>query len=97
MRLSFKEDKVMEPIKSTYEAWVMMDDQCMVISEEEYKTPQELIEAMLQKGYTIEGMKENNFTCTKVLSDGECWLEALEDYDYTENNDSDMGKNELEL
>ncbi len=68
--------------KTVYEAWVMMDEDGVI--SEEYKTPQEVIKAMLQKGYTIEGMKENHFTCTKVLADSECWLEALEDYDYTE-------------
>lgn len=67
---------------AVYETWVMMDEDGVI--SEEYETPQEVIKAMLEKGYTIQGMKDNNFTCTKVLADSECWLEALEDYDYTE-------------
>lgn len=65
---------------NTYEAYVMMNADNDVITEE-YGTPEEAI-AELEEKYTIEEMHEAGFTCNKLLCDGKCWLECLEEVDY---------------
>lgn len=65
---------------NTYEAYVMMNADSDVITEE-YDTPEEAI-AELEEKYTIEEMHEAGFTCNKLLCDGKCWLECLEEIDY---------------
>jgi hypothetical protein len=65
---------------NTYEAYVMMNADNDVITEE-YDTPEEAI-AELEEKYTIEEMHEAGFTCNKLLCDGKCWLECLEEVDY---------------
>lgn len=65
---------------NTYEAYVMMNADNDVITEE-YDTPEEAI-AELEAKYTIEEMHEAGFTCNKLLCDGKCWLECLEEVDY---------------
>ena len=62
---------------NTYEAYVMMNADNDVITEE-YDTPEEAI-AELEEKYTIEEMHEAGFTCNKLLCDGKCWLECLEE------------------
>ena len=65
---------------NTYEAYVMMNADNDVITEE-YDTPEEAI-AELEEKYTIEEMHEAGFTCNKLLCDDKCWLECLEEVDY---------------
>ena len=65
---------------NTYEAYVMMNADNDVITEE-YDTPEEAI-AELEAKYTIEEMHEAGFTCNKLLCDGKCWLECLDEIDY---------------
>lgn len=65
---------------NTYEAYVMMNADNDVITEE-YDTPEEAI-AELEEKYTIEEMHEAGITCNKLLCDGKCWLECLEEVDY---------------
>ena len=65
---------------NTYEAYVMMNADNDVITEE-YDTPEEAI-AELEEKYTIEEMHEAGFTCNKLLCADGCWLECLEEVDY---------------
>ena len=65
---------------NTYEAYVMMNADNDVITEE-YDTPEEAI-AELEEKYTIEEMHEAGFTCNNLLCEGGCWLECLEEVDY---------------
>lgn len=65
---------------TNYETWVMMNSDNDVITEE-HDSPEEAVGEMLGK-YTIEEMHENGFTLNKVLSDGKCWLECLDEIDY---------------
>ena len=65
---------------SNYEAWVMMDTENGVISEE-YDTPEEVL-AEMQKKYTIEEMHKNGFTLNKLLCSDEQWLECLDEIEY---------------
>jgi len=69
-----------EIMNNTYEAWVMMDSELAVVSEE-HDTPEEVLVEMMEE-YTIEEMHEAGFTCNKLLCDGKCWLECLEEVDY---------------
>lgn len=65
---------------ANYETWVMMNSDNDVITEE-CGSPEEAISEMLGK-YTIEEMHKNKFTLNKLLSDGKCWLECLDEIDY---------------
>lgn len=65
---------------ANYETWVMMNSDNDVITEE-YDSPEGAVDEMLGK-YTIEEMHENGFTLNKVLADGKCWLECLDEIDY---------------
>ena len=67
-------------MENTYEAWVMMNADNDVITEE-YDTPEEAV-AELEEKYTIEEMHEAGFTCNKLLCDDKSWLECLEEVDY---------------
>lgn len=67
-------------MNNTYEAWVMMDTENGVVSEE-HNTPEEVI-AEMQEKYTIEEMHENGFTLDRLLCSDNCWLECLEEIDY---------------
>lgn len=64
----------------TYEAWVMMDSDNGVITEE-YETPDEAI-AELSIKYSIDEMHEAGFTCNKLLCNKDTWLECLDEIDY---------------
>ena len=63
-----------------YKAWVMMDNECGVISEE-HDTPDAVLSEMQQK-YTIEEMHENGFTLNQLLCSDQQWLECLDEIDY---------------
>jgi len=69
-----------EIMNNTYEAWVMMDSEIAVVSEE-HDTPDEVLVEMMEE-YTIEEMHANGFTLNKLLCDGKCWLECLDEIDY---------------
>ena len=55
---------------NTYEAYVMMNADNDVITEE-YDTPEEAISELEEK-YTIEEMHEAGITCNKLLCDDKC-------------------------
>lgn len=61
------------------EKWCVMDNECYVVGEETYSTVDELFNNFLGN-YTIDEMKENDFTICKVLCEGNCWVECLEQY-----------------
>ena len=63
-----------------YKAWVMMDGECGVISEE-HDTPDAVLTEMQQK-YTIEEMRENGYTLNLLLCSDQQWLECLDEIDY---------------
>ena len=65
---------------TTYEAWVMMAEDNAVLTEE-HETSEGALNEMLEK-YTIEEMHENGFTLNKLLCDGRCWLECLDEIEY---------------
>ena len=67
-------------MNNTYEAWVMMDSELAVVSEE-HDTPEEVLVEMEEK-YTIEEMHENGFTLNKLLCSEQQWLECLDEIDY---------------
>ena len=67
-------------MNNTYEAWVMMDTENGVVSEE-HNTPEEVLVEMKEK-YTIEEMHENGFTLNKLLCSEGHWLECLDEIDY---------------
>jgi len=67
-------------MNNTYEAWVMMDSEIAVVSGE-HDTPDEVLVEMMEE-YTIEDMHANGFTLNKLLCDGNCWLECLDEIDY---------------
>lgn len=67
-------------MNNTYTAWVMMSADNDVITDE-YDTPDEAIEELKDR-YTIDEMHEAGITCNKLLCDGKCWLECLEEIDY---------------
>lgn len=67
-------------MKETYKAWVMMDSENGVISEE-YETPDAVLAEMQQK-YTIEEMHENGFTLDLLLCTDQQWLECLDEIEY---------------
>lgn len=66
--------------KNTHEAWVMMNSDNDVITEE-HETSLEALAEVLEK-YTIEEMHENGFTLNKVLADSTSWLECLDEIEY---------------
>lgn len=65
---------------SQYEAWVMMDSDSSVITEE-YETSEEALQEVLEK-YTIEEAHEAGFTLNKLLFEGKCWIECLDEIEY---------------
>ena len=65
---------------NTYEAWVMMNADCDVITEE-HGTPDAVLAEILEK-YTVEEAHENGFTLNKLLCDDKCWFECLEEIEY---------------
>lgn len=65
---------------NTYEAWVMMNTENDVVSEE-HNTPEDVL-AEMQEKYTIEEMHENGFTLNKLLCSKQQWLECLDEIDY---------------
>ena len=67
-------------MNNTYEAWVMMDTENGVVSEE-HDAPEGVIAEMREK-YTIEEMHENGFTLNKLLCSEQQWLECLDEIDY---------------
>lgn len=67
-------------METTYTAWVMMSKDNDVITEE-YETPEGALNEMLAK-YTVEELHEAGFTLNKLLCDGKCWLECLDEIDY---------------
>lgn len=67
-------------MEKTYTAWVMMSKDNDVITEE-YETPEEALNEMLAK-YTVEELHEAGVTLNKLLCDGKCWLECLDEIDY---------------
>lgn len=58
----------------------MMSKDNDVITEE-YETPEEALDEMLAK-YTVEELHEAGVTLNKLLCDGKCWLECLDEIDY---------------
>lgn len=66
---------------STYEAWVMMNSENDVITEE-YDTPEEAINELKQRGYSVKEMHDAGFTCNRLLCDNKCWLECLDEIEY---------------
>ena len=65
---------------NTYEAWVMMNEDNDVITEE-YSTPEEAVNELKDR-YTVEEMHKAGFTCNKLLCDDKCWLECLDEIEY---------------
>lgn len=65
---------------TTYEAWVMMNADNDVITEE-YNTPEEAVNELLEK-YTRDEMHEAGITLNKVLCNENSWLECLDEIDY---------------
>ena len=68
-------------MNTTYEAWAMMNSDNDVVSEE-YNTPEEAINEMKERGYTVEEMHEAGLTCNKLLCDESCWFECLDEFEY---------------
>lgn len=64
----------------TYTAWVMMNSDNDVITDE-YNTPDEAVNELLNK-YTIEEMHSAGITLNKVLCDEHSWLECLDEIYY---------------
>lgn len=64
----------------TYTAWVMMNCDNDVITDE-YTTPEGAVNELLNK-YTIEEMHNARITLNKVLCDENSWLECLDEIDY---------------
>jgi hypothetical protein len=56
-----------------HKAWVLMDSENSVITEE-YDTPEEAM-----KGYTEKELHEAGITCCQLLCDDKCWYECLEE------------------
>ena len=67
-------------MKNTHEAWVMMNADNDVITEE-YSTPEEAVNELKDR-YTVEEMHEAGITCNKLLCDDKCWLECLDEIEY---------------
>lgn len=67
-------------MEKTYTAWVLMNGDNDVITEE-YETPEEALSEMLVN-YTVEELHEAGVTLNKLLCDGKCWLECLDEIDY---------------
>jgi len=65
---------------TTYEAWVMMNADNDVITDE-YDTPEEAVNELLDR-YTIDEMHKAGITLNKVLCDEISWLECLDEIDY---------------
>lgn len=68
-------------MNETYEAWVMMDSESYVVTEE-YDNPEDALKEMLDRGSSIEELHEAGVTLNKLLCDGKCWLECLDEIDY---------------
>lgn len=65
-------------IEKQYEAWVAMDNESNVISEE-YETIEELKTAMYNTGYFPDIAEADGITLCKVLCTTGTWLECLEE------------------
>lgn len=59
----------------------MFDSESMVISDV-YTTPGDVLDEMLEKGYTIEDMHTNGFEMCEITTDGYTWDECLDNIDY---------------
>lgn len=68
-------------MENTYKAWVMMNSDLDVVTEE-YETSDEALKEMLDRGYTIDELHEGRYTLNLLLCDGKCWLECLDEIDY---------------
>ena len=68
-------------MNDTYEAWVMMNSENDVVTEE-YDNPEEALKEMRDRGYTIKELHEGKFTLNRLLCSKDCWLECLDEIDY---------------
>lgn len=64
---------------NTYEAYAVMDNQAMVMTDEVHDTPMAALNEMLNRGYSMEEMHENGFTLVKLLCEDGKWIECLEE------------------
>lgn len=67
--------------EKNYTAWVMMNSENDVITEE-HETSTAAVTEMIERGYTRKEMHENGFTLNKLLCNSGCWIECLEEIDY---------------
>lgn len=69
-------------MENNYTAWVMMDAESTVISDE-HDDAQSVLDEMADRGYTIDEMLANGFTLNKLLIDANgCWIECLDEIEY---------------
>lgn len=67
-------------MEKIYEAWVMMNSDNDVITDE-YDTSEEALNEVLEK-YTLEEARAAGFTLNRVLCDEKCWIECLDEIEY---------------
>lgn len=61
--------------------YAMFDSECMIISDV-YTNPGDVMNEMLEKGYTAEDMHTNGFELCKITTDGCTWDECLDVIEY---------------
>ena len=72
----------------TYTSYAIMDDQTTVMTGEVHNTPEEAIEEMTERGYTVEEMRQNGFSLVKILCEDGNWIECLKELDWSDYNEN---------
>ena len=62
-----------------YKIWAIVNNENMFLTEENHTTSKGAIAEMLQKGYTLDEMRKNGFSCCHFLCENGCWIECLEE------------------
>lgn len=71
--------KEVSTMENNHTAWVIMDAESSVISNE-HENAQSVLDEMSDRGYTINEMRANGFTLNKLLIDAKgCWIECLDE------------------
>lgn len=68
----------------TYTSYAIMDDQTTVMTNDVHNAPEEAIEEMTERGYTVEEMRQNGFSLVKLLCEDDNWIECLEELDWSD-------------